>query len=77
MGGDHRHTRTEELYFVISGCGEMMLDGVHHEVRAGDVILTGIGTKHGLLNTGDEYLSWLVIEMCGPATAEVLHGAMG
>ncbi|GAB3491317.1 cupin domain-containing protein [Amycolatopsis cihanbeyliensis] len=75
LSGEHVHTRTEELYFIISGHGRMLLDGRPHDVRAGDVILTGLGTRHGLRNVGSEELRWLVIEISAPATAAVLRGA--
>jgi mannose-6-phosphate isomerase-like protein (cupin superfamily) len=71
VSGEHLHTRTEEVYVLLSGQGEITLDGHPHPVRAGDAILTGLGTTHGLRNTGPEALEWLVIEM--PA-APVLPG---
>lgn len=74
ISGEHLHSRTEEVYFIISGRGEILLDGVATEVGPGDVILTGIGTTHGLRAIGDEGVSWLVIEVSGPATAAVLRG---
>lgn len=76
LSGEHVHTRTEEVYFILSGRGHILLDGVATEVHAGDVILTGLGTKHGLRNTGDEELSWLVIEISSPATAAALRGTV-
>ena len=74
ISGEHRHSRTEEIYFIISGRGEILLDGVATEVGPGDVVLTGIGTTHGLRAVGDEGVSWLVIEVSGPETAAVLRG---
>ncbi|MDT3399397.1 cupin domain-containing protein [Streptomyces sp. B1866] len=68
VSGEHRHTRTEELYFIVSGRGEITLDGRPYPVRAADVVLTGLGTRHALRNTGDGPLAWLVIEV--PATAD-------
>lgn len=73
ISGEHLHTRTEEVYFVVSGKGEIVLNGVRSPVSAGDLVLTGVGTTHGLVNTGDEELHWLVIEVASPATAAVLR----
>ncbi|MFI6703505.1 cupin domain-containing protein [Streptomyces sp. NPDC050509] len=67
VSGEHRHTRTEELYFVVSGQGEITLDGRPYAVGTADTVLTGLGTRHGLRNTGDEPLAWLVIELPAPA----------
>ena len=73
ISGEHVHTRTEELYFILSGQGEMTLDGKSQPVGPGSLILTGLGTRHGLRNIGEEGLGWLVIEMLSPATAAVLR----
>ncbi|KUJ41302.1 hypothetical protein ACZ90_68195 [Streptomyces albus subsp. albus] len=67
VSGEHRHTRTEELYFVLSGRGEITLDGRPHPVGPGATVLTGLGSRHGLRNTGDQPLAWLVIELPAPA----------
>jgi uncharacterized protein YjlB len=72
VSGEHVHTRTEELYFIVSGSGLMIIDGQAHPVAAGDLILTGLGTRHGLRNIGAHELSWLVIEVAGPAMAAAL-----
>ncbi len=72
ISGEHKHTRTEEIYFILSGRGEMTLNGKPHTVSAGNLILTGLGTRHALRNIGDEGLGWLVIEMSSPATTAVL-----
>lgn len=77
ISGEHVHTRTEELYFIISGQGVILLNGNRSPVRAGDLVLTGVGATHGLVNTGDEELRWLVIEVSSPATAAVLRGGVG
>lgn len=74
VSGEHLHSRTEEVYFIVSGRGEILLDGVATEVGPGDVVLTGLGTTHGLRAIGDEGVSWLVIEVSSPATAGVLRG---
>jgi mannose-6-phosphate isomerase-like protein (cupin superfamily) len=74
ISGEHVHTRTEEIYFILSGRGEMTLDGRPHTVGPGSLILTGLGTRHGLRNIGDEGLGWLVIELLSPATSAVLRG---
>lgn len=73
ISGEHTHTRTEEVYLILSGHGEILLDGQAHPVGPGQVVLTGLGTTHGLLNTGDTPLSWLVIELDTTATAAALR----
>ncbi|MGF1427162.1 cupin domain-containing protein [Kitasatospora sp. LaBMicrA B282] len=79
VSGEHLHTRTEELYLLLTGHGEISLDGRRHRVTAGDAVLTGLGTRHGLRNTGDEPLEWLVIELTAvdPTTAPTTGGTPG
>ncbi|MER7703591.1 cupin domain-containing protein [Kitasatospora sp. NPDC097605] len=67
VSGEHLHTRTREVYVLLTGEGEVTLDGRPHAVRAGDAVLTAVGTRHGLRNTGAGPLEWLVIELpAGP-----------
>ncbi|GIJ27886.1 hypothetical protein Vqi01_30480 [Micromonospora qiuiae] len=66
LSGEHRHTRTEEIYYVVAGEGEMLLDGTGHRVGAGSVVLTGLGTIHGLRNTGTTDLDWITVEVRVP-----------
>ena len=42
----HYHLRTSETYIVLSGSGEMELDGERHPVREGDVVFIPPGTRH-------------------------------
>ncbi|MDQ3763904.1 MAG: cupin domain-containing protein [Actinomycetota bacterium] len=70
--GEHRHTRTEELYFILSGEGELLINDVPHRVRPGHLIANGLGTRHCFRNLGEEDLNWLVIEVFSPATTQAL-----
>ncbi|MGH3816027.1 MAG: cupin domain-containing protein [Pseudonocardiaceae bacterium] len=72
--GEHLHTRTEQLDFVVSGSGVMTIGGQEHPVTAGDVILTGLGTRHGIRNAGAGELVWLVTEVPGLVMASALPG---
>lgn len=74
VSGEHLHTRTEEMYFVLAGAGEVLINGRPQQVRPRSVVLTSIGTTHGLFNSGDSDLEWLVIETLTPATSAALRG---
>ena len=51
------HEQTEdEIYYVLSGRGEMTLDGKKVEVGPGTAILTRTGSSHGLKVVGAEDL---------------------
>lgn len=57
--GLHRHTH-DEIYYVLSGQGRYVLDGVVHDVGPGDALLTRTGSSHALFQTGDVDLVILI-----------------
>jgi mannose-6-phosphate isomerase-like protein (cupin superfamily) len=51
------HTqRVDEVYYVLSGTGELTLDGKTETVGPGTAILTRPGSTHSLKQTGEEDL---------------------
>jgi len=47
------HLQTDdEIYYIISGTGEMQMNGKSFPVKTGDAILTRPGSSHGLKQTG-------------------------
>jgi len=42
----HRHPRSEEIYFFLTGGGAMEVDGETREVTAGDAVLIPPGARH-------------------------------
>ncbi|HSX58734.1 MAG TPA: cupin domain-containing protein [Tahibacter sp.] len=57
--GLHRHTH-DEIYYVLSGRGRYVLDGVTHDVGPGDALLTRTGSSHALFQTGEADLVILI-----------------
>ncbi len=60
----HYHARTEEIYLVTKGSGELEVDGETRRVRPGDAILIPPGAWHTLENDGTSELT--VLCMCAP-----------
>ncbi len=58
--GEHLNDK-DEIYYVLSGHGELMLDGEYREVSAGDAILTRRGSRHGLRQRGEADLVIFVV----------------
>ena len=58
--GPHRHKEGYELYFIISGEGEMTTNGFTEKVIAGDMILNEPGDWHAFANTGSETIILMV-----------------
>jgi mannose-6-phosphate isomerase-like protein (cupin superfamily) len=50
--GEHTHPATEELYLILEGTGQGILDGRRFPVGPGDLFLCKAGHSHGLENDG-------------------------
>lgn len=48
--------KEDEIYYIISGAGEMQMNDKSFPVKAGDAILTRPGSSHGLKQTGKDDL---------------------
>ena len=58
----HPHSNPlEEIYLVLRGNVEMMVDGVTHRLRPGDAVIAIPKSSHSLRNPGDEPAELLVI----------------
>ncbi|VAW71285.1 hypothetical protein MNBD_GAMMA12-2351 [hydrothermal vent metagenome] len=60
----HKHPVSEELYYIVSGQGEMTLDQEVFAVLKGDVVCIPPNSAHQILNTGEEDLVFLCC--CSP-----------
>lgn len=52
--------KEDEIYYVLSGRGQMTIDGQSFEVTPGTAVLTRPGSSHGLKQTGAEDLVILI-----------------
>ncbi|MGV1048135.1 MAG: cupin domain-containing protein [Solirubrobacterales bacterium] len=64
--GRHVHSRTEELFFVLSGRAEIGLGDEVVEVGPGDAILTGLHGVQSVDAIGEEPYRMLVLEALPP-----------
>jgi mannose-6-phosphate isomerase-like protein (cupin superfamily) len=60
----HYHARTEEIYVVLAGEGEMEVDGEQRRVRPGDAILIPPGAWHQIRALGGDELRFFCC--CAP-----------
>lgn len=51
----------EEIYFILSGSGEMRVDNEKRQIGPGDAIWIPAGSEHALMNNGDGECSILVV----------------
>jgi len=61
--GLHRHTRTEEIYYLLGGAGTVEMDGERLEVRGGDLIITPHSSAHKIGAFADTNVAMLVVEV--------------
>ena len=52
--------KEEEIYYILSGTGEMTMNGKIFPVKEGDAILTMPGNSHGLKQTGAAPLELII-----------------
>lgn len=57
----HSHKMQEEVFYVVSGRGEIEVDDESEKVEPGSVVLVPPMAVHSLINTGDETLKVLSI----------------
>jgi mannose-6-phosphate isomerase-like protein (cupin superfamily) len=64
----HFHARTEEIYVVLAGSGELEVDGERRAVEPGDAALIPPGARHQIRASGDGELRFLCC--CAPAYSD-------
>ena len=62
---EHYHAKTEEIYYITAGVGQIRIAGETHAVMPGDAIAIPPGQPHQITNTGGEVLRFLCC--CAPA----------
>jgi len=75
--GLHRHQGVEEIYYVISGAGEVRIGEETAPIGAGDAVPVLFGEAHGFRNAGSEDLEFMIIGIAlekGILDTEVLPG---
>jgi mannose-6-phosphate isomerase-like protein (cupin superfamily) len=55
----HTHQDEDQIYWVQSGSGFVVLDGVRTEVSAGSAVMIPLGTEHLITNTGIGQLDYV------------------
>jgi mannose-6-phosphate isomerase-like protein (cupin superfamily) len=61
----HKHLQSEEIYYIQSGTGSMILGDDKFEIITGDTICIAPGNNHNVENTGTEELK--ILCCCSPA----------
>lgn len=69
--GRHHHLQTEEVYYILSGTGQMTIGEETASVGPGDAVYIPLNHTHTLTNTGAEDMTLLLV--CGPAYQQSDH----
>lgn len=59
--GFHQHDHEEEIFYFISGEGEVDDNGIRKKIKAGDAMLTPDGEGHAVVNTGKTPLVMMAV----------------
>ncbi len=70
--GEHVHSRTEEIYFIVSGRGLMTLNDDSFEVIPGDLVMTPLNGRHSIRTIGQIPLRFIVVEALPPSISKLL-----
>jgi mannose-6-phosphate isomerase-like protein (cupin superfamily) len=60
--------KRDEIYIVQAGTGRLIIDGVAHSFRAGDVFFVASGVEHRFEQFSADFATWVVF--WGPAGGE-------
>lgn len=58
---EHKHLDIDEVFYVISGEGTIVIDSKEILVKEKDVIYSPIGETHGFINTSSS--NWIVLQI--------------
>ncbi len=61
--GEHLHTGSEEIYFLLEGRGTLIFNGERIQMNPGDLSLVTDGDTHGFLNDSDSDVIMIVTEI--------------
>ena len=56
--GADSHPDAEEIYYVISGAGRLVMDGEEFRVSKGQTVYISVGVEHQSFNDGEEDLCY-------------------
>jgi mannose-6-phosphate isomerase-like protein (cupin superfamily) len=67
------HSFAEEVFFVLSGLGRAIVDGISRDVGPGDVLVVRPGTEHVVENTASQKLYCLTMMTPNEGFAELIR----
>ena len=71
--GEEVHARTDQLFQMVKGEGEALLDGTAQALRKGVLLLVSAGMRHNVRNSGDKRLRLVTIHAPPQHAAGTVH----
>ena len=65
----HTHVDEDQIYYVATGSGFVILDGKRTDVKAGDCVIIPVGTEHEITAVGPDPLDYVFFVTFIPARA--------
>ena len=59
--GNHKHTTSDDINYVLSGTGKAICDGKIEVLTAGCCYICKKGSEHSIINTGNDDLILLTV----------------
>lgn len=59
--GEEVHPNTDQMLFIIDGDAKAILNGEEKEIGEHDVVFVPAGTRHNIINVGDEDLKLFTV----------------
>jgi mannose-6-phosphate isomerase-like protein (cupin superfamily) len=60
-GSDNRHRGADQWLYIVSGAGEVVINGKRYPLQEGSLVLIESGDTHEIRNTGEEPLKTLSV----------------
>jgi uncharacterized cupin superfamily protein len=57
----HSHRRQEELFYILEGAGELVVNGERHPVSAGTLVRLEPAERRQIINPDSDELVWLAV----------------
>ncbi|EGD58075.1 cupin 2 domain-containing protein [Novosphingobium nitrogenifigens DSM 19370] len=67
------HSHAHEFFYVLSGTGKALCDGVEQPIGKGDALMLRPGTEHRIFNTGPDKLYTLTFMVPNEGFAELIR----
>jgi len=70
--GYHSHDLDEEIYFILKGEGQMIIEDKKTRIKAGDIIVNPVNGSHALINDTPENIEIFIFQVNAHNTSKFI-----